>query len=74
MLSHDVVWSAYNRASYDTFKEFGVNIMEWVTEGDDRVCPYCEEHEGREYRIGQFVPWLPAHVDCRCFWDTVIYG
>jgi len=43
--------------------------FEYVTEGDERVCPDCDAFSGRRYRVGQFMPQLPRHPGCRCFWD-----
>lgn len=44
--------------------EFG-----YVTEGDNRVCEDCSRFEGRRFRRGQFMPNLPRHPGCRCYWD-----
>ena len=43
--------------------------FEFVTAGDDKVCADCDSFSGRRYRVGQFMPRLPRHGGCRCFWD-----
>ena len=50
----------------------GINLVRWVTRGDERVCPICGSYAGRVYRKGQFLPPLPAHAGCRCVWELII--
>jgi hypothetical protein len=40
-------------------------IEVYQTEGDDRVCPRCQKHKGKQYRKGEG-PQPPLHPDCRC--------
>lgn len=43
--------------------------FEYVTAGDERVCAECDRFSGQRYRVGQFMPKLPRHPGCRCYWD-----
>jgi hypothetical protein len=70
-LGHDVVWSSYNEASQITLRELGASWVEWVTEITPRTCDYCDRQSGRRYHLGQFVPKLPRHPNCRCWWQLV---
>jgi hypothetical protein len=38
----------------------------WVTAGDDRVCPECDEHEEQNPWTPETFPEMPAHIKCRC--------
>ena len=46
--------------------------FEWVTQIDERSCDYCDSQSGRIYRFGQFMPEIPAHPNCRCYWRLII--
>jgi len=41
---------------------------------DELTCEWCGEHIGRVYRMGQFMPDLPKHVNCWHFWDLEYVG
>lgn len=69
MLAHSYSWEVYNEASQDTMRSLGVKHVVWVSEWDERCCNYCFTQDGRVYRLGMFLPTLPNHVFCRCFWD-----
>ncbi|MDI5965727.1 hypothetical protein [Streptantibioticus silvisoli] len=44
----------------------GVQAVDWITAGDGRVCPTCEDNEtGSPWQINS-VPQAPAHPLCRC--------
>lgn len=45
--------------------EVGVQV-EWVTAGDDAVCPRCEAMEGVVMEIEKAHNMLPLHPNCRC--------
>jgi SPP1 gp7 family putative phage head morphogenesis protein len=45
--------------------EIGV-LVEWSTAGDDRVCPECEDMEGKTFSIEDAHGLIPAHPNCRC--------
>lgn len=44
-------------------KNVGV-MAEWVTMGDDRVCPECAAMEGRLFPIEEARGMIPLHVNC----------
>lgn len=48
-----------------------VKGFEWVGSLDELTCPYCATQIGRYYRVGQFLPSLPAHLNCRCEWRLI---
>jgi hypothetical protein len=54
----------------------GVKWLQWLTVGDDRVCPICDKASagGRSgyYKSSWFMPAMPVHPGCRCQW-TIYY-
>lgn len=72
----DLSWAlntdVYNGAVQAYVKEnpgLPVVEFEFVTAGDANVCARCDGFSGRRYRVGQFMPKIPLHGGCRCFWD-----
>lgn len=64
----------FNQAAVSRFQQHGVNMVEWITAGDERVDPdICEPLEGERFLIGT-EPENPAHTRCRCSWLPVILG
>lgn len=63
---------AHAEGQLDTFQEFeiqGVGVeAEWLTAGDELVCPECEALEGRVFTIEEARGLLPRHPNCRCAW------
>lgn len=41
-------------------------IVEYLTAGDDLVCPICEDLEGTYYTLAGARGLLPRHPNCRC--------
>lgn len=70
MMAEFIVWRTVNNALQIYGSEAGAKYFRWVAELDDRVCPYCESQHDRQFRLGQFMPNLPVHPGCRCFWDV----
>jgi HK97 family phage portal protein len=61
---------AYNEGLQQAFRESGlVNLWEWRTSEDERVCPVCGPLHGRRAPIGQAIDGynIPAHPRCRCW-------
>lgn len=52
-------------------KEVGVQV-EWLTAGDDRVCPDCSDMEGSIFSIDDAKGMIPMHPGCRCAFIPVI--
>lgn len=38
--------------------------VKWLTAGDDRVCPKCEDLEGRVFSYTEVIGLLPLHINC----------
>jgi len=73
LLSHDLVWKAYNEVSLMNFKAWGAKEVVWTAEMIPRkTCEYCQDNHGRKWRVGAFLPLMPAHANCKCYWDAVI--
>ena len=73
MLGEDFVYGMQNNALQLLASENNASV-EWVGYPDDRICDYCDGQIGRVYRVGQFIPRLPAHVHCRCSWMLIPKG
>lgn len=71
-LSHDFVFKVYNGAVRAYAKDAGFKKFKWISVLGLTTCKYCENQHGRIYRVGQFLPKIPAHVGCNCFWDCLI--
>ena len=71
MLSQNFTYQIVNNSLRFYGQSAGINYVKWVTQADERVCIICGPLEGRVYRKGQFLPPLPAHVNCRCRWELV---
>ena len=61
---------AHNSALIAQYRAAGIEgveiLVEWLTAGDDRVCPVCESYGGKIFRIDDIDGKLPAHPNCRC--------
>lgn len=71
-LARTEIIHAYAEGQLDSFerlgiKELGVEI-EWSTAGDDRVCPLCQDMEGKIYTTETARGVIPIHPNCRCAW------
>lgn len=68
---------AFNVASINRFESFGDRVdgltlvAEFLTAGDDRVCPECQALEGRIFPIDEARGLIPVHPRCRCSWVPV---
>lgn len=63
---------AHAEGQLDGFEKLGVQQLgiraEWVTAGDDRVCPLCAPLEGKTFTVEQARGMIPKHPNCRCSW------
>lgn len=73
-LAESVTWETVNNAFRILASEAGIRNFEWVTEISPNTCSYCDAQSGRRYRVGQFMPRLPAHIACKCHWDILTEG
>lgn len=71
MLSEDFTFRVTNNALQAYGKKNDVAGWIWVGSMDEYACDYCFSQMGRFYRLGQFLPSLPAHANCRCEWELV---
>lgn len=64
----------FNDAAKVRYSQHGVEMVEWITAGDERVDPdICEPLEGARFLIDAAPP-NPAHPRCRCSWLPVVVG
>ena len=82
-LAHHLTWSSVNTAireqlavvedDYQTVTgEPSGRKLQWATMGDDLVCDICEGNEGEYELDDDFLPTMPVHVNCRCYWEIVV--
>lgn len=47
--------------------------MGYVSQGDPHgVCELCEDYEGEYDADDPLLPFMPAHVMCRCYWGVTV--
>lgn len=46
--------------------------VEWLTAGDNRVCPICQGLEGVVMGLERARGMIPIHPNCRCAWIPVL--
>lgn len=72
LLARTEVISAHAEATLNTYEEArieGVEVLsEFTTSQDNKVCPKCEELEGRTYTPAEARGVIPVHPNCRCAW------
>jgi SPP1 gp7 family putative phage head morphogenesis protein len=75
-LARTEIINAHADATLNTFSEAGIAGVEveseFVTAGDDDVCPECAELEGKTYTIDEARGVIPVHPNCRCAWVPVV--
>lgn len=71
--AHMVYWWRFIREYMDlsvddarmtAMLDSGVELVQWVTQKDERVCSFCREHDGEVFDIDE-VP--DKHPNCRCY-------
>jgi SPP1 gp7 family putative phage head morphogenesis protein len=74
-VAEDAVIRAHAEGQLDAMGRLGVESVtaqaEWVTVGDDRVCPRCEAMVGTALPLAQARGLIPLHPGCRCAWRAV---
>jgi len=67
---------AHAEGQLDSFQRMGIREVkskaEWLTAGDDRVCPRCEVMEGEVMTVSKARGQIPLHPNCRCAWLPVV--
>ena len=69
LLAEWSVYRLYNTFTREGAKAYGAKTLEYHTMGDVKVCDECDPFDGRVYNMGQFLPYLPRHFGCRCWWE-----
>ena len=77
MIARTEVLRAHNQGRQKFHDRVGVRRIEWLTMGDERVCPVCGPLDGKVFPLERF-PRQPAHPACRCSsmaaWPLTICG
>lgn len=76
MIARTEIIHAHAEGQLDAFEKLGVLQLgvkaEWVTAGDDRVCPQCLPLEGQIFTVEEARGKIPLHPNCRCSWTPWI--
>lgn len=76
VLARTEIIRAHAEGQLDAYERLGVEEVglkaEWVTAGDDFVCPECADREGQVYTIEEARDLIPLHPNCRCMWIPVV--
>ena len=77
MIARTEVLRAHNMGRQKFHDRVGVRRIQWLTMGDERVCPVCGPLDGKVFPLDRF-PRQPIHSQCRCSsmaaWPLVICG
>lgn len=69
---------AYHKAAMAEYKQWIVDglqvVAEFVTAGDEGVCPICTGLEGNIYTLDEAENLIPVHPQCRCVVVPVVKG
>jgi len=74
MLGHQIEYGTFNMSVKIMATSVGIFNFKMIGPDDELTCEWCGEHMGRVYRMGQFMPDLPKHPNCRHFWDLEYLG
>lgn len=55
-----------DRATMQGYKAGGIQYVKWITQEDEKVCPYCRSLHGKVFRIDRAPK--KAHYRCRCYY------
>ena len=72
LVARTEVVRAHHLATIQEYRSYGVRGVyieaEWLTAGDHRVCPRCQEMAARKkpYTLDEIEPLIPLHPQCRC--------
>ncbi len=76
VLARTEIIHAHAEGQLDAMKELGVEEItaqvEWITAGDERVCPDCIDLDGQVFSIDEAHGMIPLHPQCRCCWIPVV--
>jgi len=74
MIASTEVTRLFAEGNKIAYRDAGVAELEWRSVVDDRVCPECEERDGKRYPINDPGATPPLHVRCRCWIAPVVAG
>lgn len=57
---------AFNTAAELRYFQAGIEVLEWLTAHDDRLCPRCQPLDGVRFRVDSRHERPPLHPSCRC--------
>lgn len=70
LIAQTEVIRAHHSANIQEYRNAGIYQIkvkaEWLTAGDDRVCPKCQPQEGKIFTLDEIEPLIPFHPGCRC--------
>jgi SPP1 gp7 family putative phage head morphogenesis protein len=70
LIARTEIIRAHAEGQLDAFDRLGVTELgvevEWSTAGDDRVCPECEDMDGKTFSVAEAHGMIPLHPNCRC--------
>ncbi len=69
-LSRLVVIRTYNNALQVYGRDAKVKGFTYVKYNRVYDCEICWPYDGRNYRAGQFMPYIPRHINCQCGFDV----
>jgi SPP1 gp7 family putative phage head morphogenesis protein len=64
-ITRTVFMRANAEARNETYRELGVEHVQYDATNDDRTCDYCGSRHGLVYKFGE-APEVPLHPMCRC--------
>lgn len=71
MLAEALTWQTVNNAMQFYGSEAGAKETEWISALLPTTCPTCRNRDGKRYKLGQFVPKMPVHINCYCHWGII---
>ena len=76
VIARSEVIAAHAEGQLDAYQALGIEEVqvqaEWLTAGDNRVCPECGFLEGATLTIDEARGLIPRHPQCRCAWVPVV--
>lgn len=76
VLARTEIIHAHAEGQLDSFKRLGIDEVqaevEWLTAGDERVCPDCAAMEGKKFKVDEAHGLIPLHPNSYSR-DTEIY-
>lgn len=70
LLARTEIIRSFHQATIQEYRNWAVEGVivkgEWMTAGDDRVCPLCESMQGKIFELDVIENMIPAHPLCRC--------